>query len=93
MRRRILFVVAAGMVITAQALQTQQTPLPVIGFLGGTAATPSASSLAALHHGLSDTGYIEGRNVVIEYSWLITAKALGLSIPQSILGRADELIE
>jgi putative ABC transport system substrate-binding protein len=42
--------------------------MPVIGFLGSTTPGPSAN-MAAFHHGLAEVGYVDGRNVSIEYRW------------------------
>jgi putative ABC transport system substrate-binding protein len=47
----------------------QPTKLPVIGFLGGTSPGPNAATVAAFHQGLAETGYIEGKNVAIEFRW------------------------
>jgi putative tryptophan/tyrosine transport system substrate-binding protein len=43
--------------------------MPVIGFLSSGSPTNFAALLAAFHRGLSQTGYVEGRNVSIEYRW------------------------
>jgi putative ABC transport system substrate-binding protein len=44
--------------------------VPVIGVLsGGSSPDPSAVRWRAFHHGLSENGYVEGRNVAIEYRW------------------------
>jgi ABC-type uncharacterized transport system substrate-binding protein len=46
-----------------------QQSLPVIGFLNAVSPGPWANLLAAFHKGLNETGYVEGRNVTIEYRW------------------------
>jgi putative tryptophan/tyrosine transport system substrate-binding protein len=68
MRRRELLVLG-GALTAARGLRAQQKAMPVVGFLGATSPGPSASNLAAFRQGLSETGYIEGQNLVIEYRW------------------------
>jgi putative ABC transport system substrate-binding protein len=50
------------------AAAAQQPVMPVVGFLGVTSAG-SQQYLAAFRQGLSETGYVEGHNVVMEYRW------------------------
>jgi putative ABC transport system substrate-binding protein len=69
MRRRELLLLLAGGMVPAQNLRAQQKPLPVIGYLGVAAPGPYDPRVAAFHQGLSETGYIEGQNVAIEYRW------------------------
>jgi putative ABC transport system substrate-binding protein len=51
------------------AARAQQPALPVIGFLRSTTAAGSAQLVSALLQGLGESGFVEGRNVAIEYRW------------------------
>jgi putative ABC transport system substrate-binding protein len=67
MKRRELMLLLAGAMTAARTLGAQQKAMPVIGFLG--AGSPNAPLVAAFHQGLSETGYVEGQNLAIEYRW------------------------
>jgi putative ABC transport system substrate-binding protein len=66
-RRRDLILLLGGAMITARALRAQQKVMPVIGFLSGTSSGASAPFAAGFRQGLSETGWVEGQNVAIEY--------------------------
>jgi ABC-type uncharacterized transport system substrate-binding protein len=69
MRRRELMLLLGGMMTASRALRAQQKAMPVIGFLSSTSPSTSAPNVAAFRQGLSETGYVEGQNLAIEYRW------------------------
>jgi putative ABC transport system substrate-binding protein len=67
MRRRELILLLSGSIAARRAFAVEQKAVPVIGFLHSGWAEPAASVVAALRQGLTETGYVEGQNVAIEY--------------------------
>jgi len=66
MKRREFMLMFSAAMAAAGPLRAQQKAMPVIGYLG---QISPVSGLAPFREGLSDTGYVEGQNVAIEYRW------------------------
>jgi putative tryptophan/tyrosine transport system substrate-binding protein len=67
-RRKFIAVLGAG-AVWPLAAHAQRTGMPTIGFLGSESPTLFASHLRMFRQGLSETGFVEGQNVAIEYRW------------------------
>ena len=76
MKRRAFIAGLGGVVMCPLAARAQQRGVPVVGFLRGGTAAGGASFVAAFRKGLSETGFVEGRNLAID--WIVANGRLRL---------------
>jgi ABC-type uncharacterized transport system substrate-binding protein len=69
MRRRDVLTLIGSAAAFTLPLRAQSQSMPVIGYLGPESPEPFASRLKAFHEGLAERGFVEGRNLAIEYRW------------------------
>jgi putative tryptophan/tyrosine transport system substrate-binding protein len=96
-RREFITLIGAAWPLAARA---QQPAMPVVGYLGTGTPGSGANGLAAFRKGLSETGFVEGRNMEIEFRWaqndrdrlpelaadLVRRKVAVIAAPGSVLG-------
>ena len=70
MRRRQFIAGLGAAAAASMVAQAQQAAIPVVGYLSARSPSLGSDFVAAFLKGLSEAGYVEGRNVTVEYHWL-----------------------
>jgi putative tryptophan/tyrosine transport system substrate-binding protein len=68
-RREVIAGLGAAAFAAPFKARAQQPAIPIIGFLSGRSRAEVGPALAEFHRGLGDLGFVEGRNVAIDYQW------------------------
>ena len=69
MRRREFITLLGGAAAWPLEVRAQQSTMPAVGILGSISPGPYSRFIEAIKQGLREAGYVEGRNVAIEYRW------------------------
>ncbi len=69
MKRREFIMALGGAGTWSLVARAQQSGVPVIGFLSGRSSNDSQKVVAAFYRGLGETGFVEGKNVSLDFRW------------------------
>src|SRR5262249_51441347 len=90
-RRAFLAAVASVLAVPLGA-EAQQAAIPIVGFLSGASPTPFRPFVGAFRQGLNEAGYVEGRNVTIEFRWAEGAYEQLPVLASDLIGRQVAVI-
>lgn len=90
-RREFMALAGAGMALPLAA-RAQQKAMPVVGFLRSGSPGRDERNLTAVRQGLAEAGFVEGRNVTVEYSWAEGDLSRFPSLAADVVSRKVDLI-
>jgi putative ABC transport system substrate-binding protein len=90
--RRSFIALLGGAAVWPLAARAQQPTMPVIGFLYGGTSADAAYYLPAFRRGMREMGYIEGRNVAIEFRWAEDRYDRAAALAEDLVRRPLSLI-
>jgi hypothetical protein len=91
MRRRELIKALGGTVMWPLALHAQAIRIARIGFLGLAPASSWSGAVDALRRGLRELGYVEGKNIVLEFRWATSVDELSILANEFVRMNVDIL--
>ena len=91
-RREFITLLGGAAVAWPLAARAQQRGVPVVGFLQGGTAAGGANLLSAFRKGLSETGFVEGRNLAIEFRWGLDSRERQAEAAADMVRRNVDLI-
>jgi putative tryptophan/tyrosine transport system substrate-binding protein len=91
-RRELLLLLGGAPVAVSLTAHAQQKAMPVIGYLSSSSEASVGPNLPAFHQGLSETGYVDGQNLAIDYRWAEGRYDRLPTLVADLIGRNVDLI-